>query len=229
MMNVKIKNLVVVATVLLLAAGGAQAGFLYNETFEDGTVGDWDTCSIVTADAARTGNFGMRVRPTNCMTNLLDLPLIDPPAAIPYPIEVTIPFNLDQLPANSTWALEVRYDTTGDGVEDNKINMGINNWTAPTWEYKIPFNQGPLHFISTGVWHEFKVVFTATGIEAFVDDDPKWDTATPNARPTMIDVGWIQGTGEGSYAVDDVTVTPEPVTMAMLGIGGLALLRRRRM
>jgi len=37
---------------------------------------------------------------------------------------------------------------------------------------------------------------------------------------------WISGMRQG--AVDDIISTPEPATMAMLGLGGLALIRRRK-
>ena len=50
---------------------------------------------------------------------------------------------------------------------------------------------------------------------------------TAYGRIVLLEVDWFEGVG-GPLNFDNASVTPEPATLALLGLGGLALLCRRR-
>jgi hypothetical protein len=89
--------------------------------------------------------------------------------------------------------------------------------------------------ITAGVWQEIKVNYSKTGGGATILVDDVDVTATTASAP----VSYVNGanghigfrTGDkGDYygLMDDVRVTPEPMTMALLGLGAFGVLRRRR-
>jgi hypothetical protein len=51
---------------------------------------------------------------------------------------------------------------------------------------------------------------------------------TPTAADGIGGIAFIRGTGNGDYTVDDVSFVPEPGSLALLGLGGLLIARRRR-
>ncbi|MFP4140741.1 MAG: PEP-CTERM sorting domain-containing protein [Phycisphaerae bacterium] len=62
------------------------------------------------------------------------------------------------------------------------------------------------------------------GIEGWI----VWESATPSGTSLTIDVMTDSGDSRASINAMEISVVPEPATMAMLGIGGLAALLRRR-
>jgi hypothetical protein len=60
---------------------------------------------------------------------------------------------------------------------------------------------------------------------------PTWrQIITDPAAVTAIQtVNWISATNDRAYIKYDVPAVPEPMTMAMFGLGGLALVLRRKM
>jgi hypothetical protein len=54
--------------------------------------------------------------------------------------------------------------------------------------------------------------------------------ATADGTGTIVIYGWFDGSLQGSYhmPINGLIMVPEPTTVALLGLGGLALLRRRK-
>ena len=94
----------------------------------------------------------------------------------------------------------------GDG--DN-IDMG--DWTADTWhhlEIEVDFaNERSRAKFDGGSWSDYRGYFSSR--------TASWMRMALESR-------------QGVILVDYLNVTPEPVTIALLGCGGLALLRRKR-
>ncbi|MFH1614093.1 MAG: PEP-CTERM sorting domain-containing protein [Planctomycetota bacterium] len=127
----------------------------------------------------------------------------------------------------------------GLGTQNKKVDLGIKN---PTQSAQVPT-------------HQFELIFqpTATGFDLLFDSDYLEDYGVTGPEVLFSDnsgalndvelkyFGIIWGTwddrasdpdGIGSFwngaPIDKITVVPEPATVCLLGLGGLALIGRKR-
>jgi hypothetical protein len=95
------------------------------------------------------------------------------------------------------------------GVIKAEIGDGVNIW----WSQEIPISAAdPALTWKSG---SFVVDNTVAGASVMKINLFMWDAN-----------GW--GSGAGLVRYDNIVVTPEPASMALLGLGGVALLRRRK-
>jgi hypothetical protein len=116
-------------------------------------------------------------------------------------------------PAGGAWDGGISFGSAAvldDAGDDASIIAYTPSTSYPgiRWEAKDasePFN------IAAGDWMEFKITASTT--------------ATPG-RKYEVEADYFDTLGTSGTLI--VTIIPEPLTMALLGVGGLALLRRRR-
>ena len=98
--------------------------------------------------------------------------------------------------------------TTGAGgaLDDWSIELQNSSGTV------LASEAGTFDLDLTGIWTQVSVPYVATAAD---DGD-------------NIQIGFSSPGGGYKFVVDDVHLIPEPATMMMLGLGGLALIRRKR-
>ena len=85
-------------------------------------------------------------------------------------------------------------------------------------------------------WDEFKMVFDDGVIEAYLNNEKilgPWDDTASAGNMVSVDFVRLGNYSTGSWfgdggQVDDVLLVPEPATLGLLSMGGLAVLVRRR-
>ena len=123
---------------------------------------------------------------------------------------------------------------------------GINSYVFSLNSYNglwtLAVNGSALDFVATSSTTTPQPDGTAVTIGAVITDK-YFSDETPEAMQNAVDLGWTANAGDGvgsagayrikfeqasNSSVSNITVVPEPATLALLSLGGLALIRRKR-
>ena len=143
------------------------------------------------------------------------------------------------LVAEGATKLELSWDQWRTDFIDNLWiveNPDLTGWQAQEWDgsmYPISTDLLPSTALSDQQWQNIRLAFDvqAGTLEGFVDN-VSFGVATGQTfdkfRGMDFQVMVTYGGVNGPNYIDNVNLTPEPATLALLALGGLGPLRRRR-
>lgn len=199
---------------VLVAANIGMAAPVFSDNFESGSLSQWTGVNggphsgVIVADPLNASNNVLHF-----IGKGLDGDLFSP--AIPVPAGQPITLSFDYLGTNANSGGAVVYtkglvaDVTNWGEEPDPISWN-NVWLADSDSFN-GIRPAPYVLATDNQWHSYSITFT-----------PVWS----NPRIMLQDYIY-SGTNTSAY-FDNVSVTPEPVSLVLLGTGSLFLLRRRR-
>ncbi len=236
-MKTKVLTICAVVTMILAVSGVAQATWSGATTIRDEsfyvastglTLGDWTTVWEDVSGYAITENFQINLE---YQPGILDSDIANINTYL-YPANVAFPDGH----ANGTWSLNfsdpecyvfninIAGGLTLYEYADLVETVGGSNikWTLTAWHQTI--------LAGDIVGNELVVVPTGT-YRPFIADPPVNDCEVFDGQLDTEVLGYTFTGAAGDIGSGDtlgVTLVPEPATMALLGLGGLAVIRRRR-
>jgi hypothetical protein len=156
--------------------------------------------------------------------NIFRIELDIKPSAEPDGDELLVGFG------GSGGSLELKYGDTGNSEKD--ITFYMNNFNDP-----YGGNKDASVNVNVGEWNHIEMEFNGTdpdnGTVTIRVNDSEYvreDYMTGYESPALGEIDDLKVTFEGGGLIDNfrLSVVPEPGSIALLGLGGLAMLRRRR-
>ncbi len=213
------------AQAVIIIDPGFEAQPLGTVTTDNGNPGEWVSYNgdfaIVdsTTGVVRTGNQAAKV-------GVRDMPNVSGDKYSNFRqlyTEMPVPAAIE----NKTWTVSAWIYHDGPSTDAMQFGFRASDW----WNTNVTESMLTIlgSDLTNGVWTYFETSIFVP--EANIDPlDPDYlNKIKRNATLMIVQNGWI-GQG-GTFYVDDVTMSngiPEPATIMLLGLGGLALLRKRR-
>lgn len=247
------KKLLVLA--LVASVAGAQAIDLFQDGFETGDFSKWTaaagtgTTSVQTTEV-HSGAFAAQVSGTVASGRYGNLSRAEIAGET---IEFTFWMKLGAASGNNRHYNEIR-SYAGDSYLSGSLEQlyAIGTWNAATvntyssakWQARVAFNRtgGPTiagwYTLADGPnrttdWTKFTIKLSPTTVEFYVNDVlglAAMDRGNTGSIDSVILGSRLTTAGGLDSFHDDILVTavPEPASIAALGLGACALLRRRR-
>jgi hypothetical protein len=125
------------------------------------------------------------------------------------------------------------FDYYGTWITELRLNSGVTWGPGSNWQtlgrmigVMSPALRGPLELVGGMIFHCDGFGPVTVDLTSFGPWQYSTYLSTAGA-PMPASTGWISG-GEANLGDLVIWQTPEPVTMSLLALGGLALIRRRR-
>ncbi len=134
--------------------------------------------------------------------------------------------------ANDTFEMDILVNPFAGAVEGNGANLQLilnSDGNPAGWGTLGQVDVDP---VAGGTYHmSISYAYLFDG-DPWNEEFKKWEdpiTGDPNySYLELVLCGWTDVEGDQEWIIDHAVLTPEPTTIALLGLGGLALIRKRR-
>ena len=250
------KKLIAICTAILVTVNIVHASNLYDQGFETDTTGVSEFGGTVTRVTSGTGGVTSSSGGHHAVLNIIvddgAYTFGNPPANPSHGDQFYFAPGFGTVTQSIDIYIDPAMGAVGDywdmevTLEDDEGNGGYGEFNfqgQKTSEGYFIGRHTPAYEVTAAGWYTFATMWTEgatelldshtiTGPGGFYADLGDMAGAQPALNPNGATAGymWIFGRESSSLslAIDNISYTPEPATMSLLALGGLALLKRRR-
>ncbi len=203
------KIIIVCVLCICLLSVAARANLLENGNFNTGDLSGWD---VWVGDA----NNSISILPTGGPDSS---PCVEMVAIVnTTPDDLNISQSVD-CSAGTEVGISFDFAMTANAGEVGWAGggVGVTFWNSD-WSSDVGYGWADV-WDTGGAWTSFENTWITSG---------SWVAPTGTAHVTFRIGPWAGDGGTVTYDVDNVVFTPEPATIALLALGGLTVLRKRK-